>query len=77
MDNNEQNPQGKIGQVSGAIGPNTLGEVIISIRGGSEAFLARAENNNQEFKPGERVLILEYHAPRNVIVTNLLTEKEN
>ena len=58
---------GKIGRVTGAIKPGKLGEVMIAVRGGSEAFLARTDSGHELFV-GARVVVLEYHPPRTVIV---------
>jgi hypothetical protein len=62
---------GKTGRVTGRIGPNRLGEVMISVRGGTEAFHAYAADDADEITTGRRVLVLEYLPPRTVVVTPL------
>jgi len=58
---------GKIGRVTGAIRPGRVGEVMLTVRGGSEAFLARCDGGN-ELPAGSRVVVVEYQPPRTVIV---------
>lgn len=58
---------GKIGRVTGAIKPGKVGEVMLSVRGGSEAFLARCDGGAL-IPAGTRVVVVEYHPPRTVIV---------
>jgi hypothetical protein len=65
----DQQVVGKTGRVTGRIGPDRLGEVMIPIRGGTEAFHAYAVDRADEIAPGNRVLVIEYHPPRTVIVT--------
>jgi hypothetical protein len=62
---------GKMGRVTGAIGPNRLGEVMVPVRGGTEHFHAYAADNDDEIAKGSRVVVVEYHPPRTVIVTRL------
>lgn len=59
---------GKVGRVTGAVQPGRVGEVIIPVRGSSEAFLARSDND-EAIPVGKRVVVLEYVPPRTVIVT--------
>ena len=61
---------GKIGRVTGAVSPGKLGEVMIPVRGGSEAFLARCDSNDV-IPVGSRIVVLEYHPPRTVIVESV------
>ena len=65
----DQRMVGKTGRVTGRIGPDRLGEVMIPIRGGTEAFHAYAVDRQEEIITGARVLVIEYHPPRTVIVT--------
>lgn len=58
---------GKVGRVTGTIEPGRIGEVMISIRGGSEAFNAYGDQQ-ETIRTGERVVIVEYMPPRTVIV---------
>ena len=59
---------GKIGRVSGAVRPGRVGEVIIPVRGTSEAFLARSDHG-EPIPVGTRVIVVEYLPPRTVIVS--------
>jgi hypothetical protein len=58
----------KVGRVTGRIGPGVLGEVMIAIRGGSEAFNAFAIDPNETIPVGSRVLVVEFEPPRTVRV---------
>ncbi len=60
---------GFTGRVTGRIGPGLVGEVIISIRGGSEAFNAFAYVTGETIEPGTVVKVDEYHEPRTVYVS--------
>ena len=60
---------GKMGRVTGTINPGKLGEVMVPIRGGSEAFHAYAVEGDATIRPGTRVVVVEYHPPRTVVVT--------
>ena len=62
---------GKMGRVSGAIGPERLGEVMVPIRGGTEHFHAYAADDGDEIPKGSRIVVVEYHPPRTVVVTRL------
>ena len=59
---------GKIGRVTGAIKPGRVGEVMIPVRGSSEAFLARSDDG-ESITVGTRVVVLEHLPPRTVIVS--------
>ena len=59
---------GKQGRVTGKIGPGLVGEVMISIRGGVEAFYAHAVDPRDEIPLGAIVVVIEYHPPRTVYV---------
>ena len=60
---------GKVGRVTGRIAPGTVGEVMVRIRGGSEAFYAYAHEPGQTFEAGDRVVVIEYEPPRTVLVS--------
>jgi hypothetical protein len=60
---------GKIGRLSGAIDPGAMGEVVVPIRGGSEAFYAYAADPKESIPEGTRVLVIEHEPPRTVIVS--------
>lgn len=49
---------GKIGRVSGRIAPDTVGEVLLPVRGGEEAFLAHAYDGEEIILPNVRVLVI-------------------
>ena len=60
---------GKMGRVTGRIAPGQLGEVMISVRGGTEAFHAYAADSDDVLAPGSRIVVVEYFPPRTVVVT--------
>ena len=65
-------PVGCMGRVTsaGAIRPGRLGEVMVSIRGGVEAFLAR-DVDGGSIEPYEEIVVVDYEPPRTVLVTRL------
>ena len=58
---------GKVGRVTGAIGPGRVGEIMLAVRGGSEHFNAYS-SDARSIAVGTRVVVIEYHPPRTVIV---------
>ena len=60
---------GKVGRVTGTVMPGRLGEVMVPVRGGTEAFNAYAADDDDTIPVGRRVVIVEYLPPRTVIVT--------
>ena len=56
------------GKVTGRIGPGLVGEVMVGVRGGVEAFLAYPVNPDEAFEVGRLVTVVEYQAPRTVYV---------
>jgi hypothetical protein len=62
---------GKIGRVTGRIGPGVIGEVMVPVRGGTEAFHAYAAEDDDTIPTGTRIVVVEYHPPRTVIVTKM------
>jgi hypothetical protein len=60
---------GKIGRVTGTIGPGKLGEVMVPVRGGTESFNAYASDGDDTITTGTRVVVVEYFPPRTVVVT--------
>ena len=60
--------EGKIGRVTGRITHGRIGEVMIPVRGGTEAFHAYGADDG-DIERGTRVVVVEYHPPRTVIVT--------
>lgn len=62
-------PEGLVGRVTGRVGPGTVGEVIVAIRGGREAFYAYPHDGVEEIPAGADALVIEYLPPRTVRVT--------
>lgn len=67
----DQQMVGKVGRVTGAIGPGRVGEVMIPVRGGSEAFHAYASDADESMAPGSRIVVVEYYPPRTVVVARM------
>jgi hypothetical protein len=65
----DQKMIGRVGRVTGTIAPGRIGEVMIPIRGGSEAFHAYATDSDDTIPPGTRVVVVEYYPPRTVVVS--------
>jgi hypothetical protein len=68
-------PVGCRGRVNstGGIKPGRLGEVMVAIRGGVEAFLAK-DSDGGTIDPYTEVVVVEYEPPRTVLVTPLPEE---
>ncbi len=62
---------GKMGRVTGTIAPGRLGEVMVQVRGGSEAFHAYSADDDETIPTGSRILVVEYFPPRTVVVTRM------
>lgn len=62
---------GRQGRVTGRIGPGLVGEVVLAVRGGSEAFYGYAAEPGGTLEVGELVLVVEYDPPRTIYVTSL------
>jgi len=60
---------GKVGRVTGEVAPGKVGEVMLPVRGGSEAFHAYAEDRGAVLATGTRVVVVEYYPPRTVFVS--------
>ena len=60
---------GKVGRVTGTIAPGRLGEVMIAVRGGSEAFNAYSAETGETIPVGSRVVVVEHFPPRTVVVS--------
>ena len=76
MSASSESPIGLTGHVArnGAIRPGRLGEVLIPIRGGLEAFLAR-DADGGEIGEGEEIVVVERVAAREVLVTRLYEQE--
>ena len=59
----------KVGRLTGAIEPGEMGEVMLPVRGGSEAFYAYSSDPTEEIPAGTRVVVIEHEPPRTVVVT--------
>jgi hypothetical protein len=59
------------GRVTGRIAPGLVGEVMVRVRGGAEAFMAYASDAGEEIPVGAIVVVLDYHPPRTVYVSAL------
>jgi len=64
-----QRPEGLVGLVTGRVGPDTIGEVMVAIRGGIEAFYARPATDDDVLAIGDKALVVIYEPPRTVYVT--------
>jgi hypothetical protein len=60
--------ESKVGEVTGRIAPGTIGEVMIPIRGGREAFHAYAIEAGQVIEVGTQIVVIERVGPRSVKV---------
>lgn len=63
---------GRQGRVTGKIGPGLVGEVMIPVRGGVEAFYAHPVDPRDEIPVGSIIVVIEYLAPRTVYVAPAL-----
>ena len=61
---------GRQGRVTGRIGPGLVGEVMIPIRGGVEAFYAYPAIPGEEIFVGTLIVVMDYHPPRTVYVVS-------
>ena len=59
------------GRVTGRIAPGLVGEVMVKVRGGAEAFMAYAADPGEQIPVGAIVVVMEYHPPRTVYVSAL------
>ncbi|UVJ40593.1 hypothetical protein [Arthrobacter sp. CJ23] len=62
---------GKIGRVTGRIGPGTIGEVMLPFHGGTNAFFAHPFDGTSEFPVGDKVLVIYFEPPQTVYVDEL------
>ena len=70
-------PIGCHGRVTstGGITVGRTGEVMVAIRGGVEAFLAR-DADGGSIDAYEEIAVVDYHPPREVVVTRLYEKEE-
>ena len=59
---------GKRGRVTGRVGPGLVGEVMISVRGGAEAFYAYPADESSVIEIGAQILVVDFEEPRTVYV---------
>ena len=60
---------GKVGRVTGRVAPGTIGEVMLPVRGGVEAFYALPADGKETLEAGSRAIVIDYEPPRTVTVT--------
>jgi hypothetical protein len=60
---------GKVGRVTATVAPGSVGEVMVAVRGGSEAFHAYSTDTDETIRVGTRVVVVEYFVPRTVVVS--------
>ncbi|GAA4694634.1 hypothetical protein GCM10023349_07220 [Nocardioides conyzicola] len=60
---------GQEGRVTGTVGPGLVGEVILPVRGGSEAFNAYPYVGTDTIPIGTLVRVMSYTQPRIVFVS--------
>ena len=58
--------------MTGRIGPGLVGEVMVPVRGGVEAFYAHPVDPREEITVGTIVVVVEYQPPRTVYVAAAL-----
>ncbi|MEU8041400.1 hypothetical protein [Streptosporangium sp. NPDC049046] len=63
---------GKHGRVTGRIGPGLVGEVMVEVRGGVEAFYAHPTVPDEEIAPSSIVVVVEFFPPRTIYVARAL-----
>lgn len=68
MNSDDQAMVGKVGRVTGTVGPGHVGEVVVPIRGGTESFLAYPTDTDTLIEVGARVVVIEYYPPRTIYV---------
>ena len=63
---------GKQGRVTGRVAPGLVGEVMVEVRGGTEAFHAYGATPDTVIAKGALIIVVEYQAPRTVYVEPLI-----
>ena len=69
MVSDDQEVIGKVARVTGTIEPGEMGEVMVPVRGGSEAYYAYASDPSETIPKGTRVVVIEHDPPRTVVVS--------
>jgi len=59
---------GKVGRVSGRVAKDTIGEIMLAVRGGVEAFYAYPADPDEVIEAGTRAVVIDYEPPRTVTV---------
>ena len=60
---------GVVGRVTGRVAPGTVGEVLLPVRGGVEAYYAYPADGEETSDQGARVVVVDFEPPRTVTVT--------
>jgi hypothetical protein len=60
---------GKTGSVTGRVAPNSTGEVVVHVRGGTEYYFARSVDGREVIEKGSQVLIVNAAPGRILYVT--------
>jgi hypothetical protein len=69
VDRDDGGVVGQEGRVTGTVGPGLVGEVILPVRGGSEAFNAYPYVGTDTIPIGTLVRVMSYTQPRIVFVS--------
>ena len=69
VDRGDDSVVGREGRVTGTVGPGLVGEVMLPIRGGSEAFNAYPYIGTDTIPIGTLVRVMSYTQPRIVFVS--------
>jgi hypothetical protein len=69
---------GRVGRVTGTVRPGNVGEVMIRVRGGIEAFYAEPYDGEETISPGEQCVVVHYSESRSrtVLVTAMPRPEE-
>ena len=59
---------GKVGRVCGRVAKGTIGEIMLPVRGGVEAFYAYPADPEEVIEAGARAVVMDYEPPRTVTV---------
>lgn len=72
MATRDDSPLGYRGRVTsaGRIRPGRVGEVLVPVGGGLQAYLAR-DADGGAIAPGVEIVVVDYEPPRTVVVTRL------